>query len=107
MKAPTLTHPLSDCSAKEPPVVVRTPKSRPEIKAFFRREHGMSKRYAEKMTYAVCSDPAVASEWLPSGWFTEVFEPEAGFIRRGATPGGLFTEAQHAEWLAHGGDRRA
>lgn len=105
MNATTQPHPVSRSSAKGTPTKVDNAVDLRDLDAYFRREHGMSRRLAKLTTRKVYQDEALSRRYLPAGWHEAIYPQKVTFTRRGEALAEPFTPAQHAQWLAAGGDR--
>ncbi|GAA3681884.1 hypothetical protein GCM10023081_19970 [Arthrobacter ginkgonis] len=76
-----------------------------DLTAYFRREHGMSRRDAGFLAREVYRDETTSAHWLPSGWHEAIHPPAVTYTRAGAVMGKPLNQVQHAKWLRAGGDR--
>lgn len=105
MRVLTPHRPLSQVSAKGTRTEVHNAVDMRDLNEYFRREHGMSRRYAREMTREVYRDESTSARLLPSGWHEAIYPPALTYVRPGGSPGALMSEAQHRAWLKAGGDR--
>ena len=96
---------MSECSPKGTPVEVDNAVDLSDLTAYFRREHGMSRRNAGFMAREIYRDESTSARLLPSGWHEAIYPPALTYVRPGGSPGALMSKAQHAKWLKAGGDR--
>lgn len=76
-----------------------------DLDAYFRREHGMSRRRAGFMAREVYRDETLSRDWLPMGWHESIYPPSVMFTRTASSHSEPLSPKQHAAWLKAGGER--
>lgn len=105
MRVLTQPRPVSECSPKGNPAKVENVVDLSDLTAYFRREHGKSRRDAGFLAREVYRDREKSAQLLPSGWHEAIHPSAVTYVRGGAILGEPLTEAQHVAWLKAGGDR--